>query len=80
MCKKTDSRKLDLATKMCVFIIYFLCLFFRKGNIVDTMFQMLEKYSNNLEDLIRERTLQLDEEKKKTDQLLARMLPLYQSS
>ncbi|KAG8247882.1 Retinal guanylyl cyclase 1 [Homalodisca vitripennis] len=39
------------------------------------MFQMLEKYSNNLEDLIRERTEQLDMEKKKTEQLLNRMLP-----
>ncbi|KAI4466314.1 guanylyl cyclase [Holotrichia oblita] len=47
----------------------------RKVNIVDTMFQMLEKYSNNLEELIRERTEQLDIEKKKTEQLLARMLP-----
>ncbi|KYB27701.1 Retinal guanylyl cyclase 2-like Protein [Tribolium castaneum] len=47
----------------------------RKVNIVDTMFQMLEKYSNNLEELIRERTEQLDIEKKKTEQLLNRMLP-----
>lgn len=47
----------------------------KKINIVDTMFQMLEKYSNNLEDLIQERTVQLDEEKKKTEQLLHRMLP-----
>ncbi|CAL8095065.1 unnamed protein product [Orchesella dallaii] len=47
----------------------------RKANIVDTMFQMLEKYSNNLEELIRERTEQLDLEKKKTEQLLNRMLP-----
>ncbi|XP_077514956.1 retinal guanylyl cyclase 1 isoform X2 [Amblyomma americanum] len=47
----------------------------RKANIVETMFQMLEKYSNNLEDLIRERTVQLDEEKKKTEHLLNRMLP-----
>ncbi|KAL1512941.1 hypothetical protein ABEB36_002440 [Hypothenemus hampei] len=47
----------------------------RKANIVDTMFQMLEKYSNNLEELIRERTEQLDIEKKKTEQLLNRMLP-----
>ncbi|XP_022248722.1 retinal guanylyl cyclase 1-like isoform X2 [Limulus polyphemus] len=47
----------------------------KKINIVDTMFQMLEKYSNNLEDLIKERTIQLDEEKKKTDHLLNRMLP-----
>jgi hypothetical protein len=49
----------------------------RKVNIVDTMFQMLEKYSNNLEELIRERTEQLDIEKKKTEQLLNRMLPRY---
>ncbi|BES95806.1 Guanylate cyclase [Nesidiocoris tenuis] len=47
----------------------------RKANFVDTMFQMLEKYSNNLEDLIRDRTEQLDMEKKKTEQLLNRMLP-----
>lgn len=50
----------------------------RKVNFVDTMFQMLEKYSNNLEELIRERTEQLDIERKKTEQLLNRMLPRYQ--
>uniref|UniRef100_T1IXS9 guanylate cyclase n=1 Tax=Strigamia maritima TaxID=126957 RepID=T1IXS9_STRMM len=49
----------------------------KKVNIVDTMFQMLEKYSNNLEELIRERTEQLAEEKKKTEQLLHRMLPRW---
>ncbi|XP_063708957.1 uncharacterized protein LOC134837507 [Culicoides brevitarsis] len=47
----------------------------RKVNFVDTMFQMLEKYSNNLEELIRERTEQLEIERKKTEQLLNRMLP-----
>ncbi|GAB6020813.1 hypothetical protein CHUAL_003468 [Chamberlinius hualienensis] len=47
----------------------------KKVNIVDTMFQMLEKYSNNLEEIIRDRTEQLGEEKKKTEQLLHRMLP-----
>lgn len=41
------------------------------------MFQMLEKYSNNLEELIRERTEQLDVERKKTEQLLNRMLPRW---
>lgn len=44
-------------------------------NIVDTMFRMLEKYSTDLEDLVKDRTLQLEEEKKKTDLLLYRMLP-----
>ncbi|CAG5123867.1 unnamed protein product, partial [Candidula unifasciata] len=47
----------------------------KKANIVDTMFKMLEKYSTDLEDIVAERTMQLEEEKKKTDQLLFRMLP-----
>lgn len=46
-------------------------------NIVDTMFRMLEKYSTDLEELVKDRTLQLEEEKKKTDLLLYRMLPPY---
>lgn len=44
-------------------------------NVVDTMFKMLEKYSNDLEDIVRQRTLELEEEKKKTENLLAQMLP-----
>lgn len=52
----------------------------RKVNFVDTMFQMLEKYSNNLEELIRERTEQLEMERKKTEQLLNRMLPRWEKA
>ena len=36
---------------------------------------MMEKYANHLEDLVNERTKQLEDEKKKTDSLLYRMLP-----
>lgn len=50
-------------------------IFNRKLNIVDSMFRMLEKYSNDLEDIVKERTMELEEEKKKTDLLLFRMLP-----
>ncbi|XP_078613390.1 retinal guanylyl cyclase 2-like [Branchiostoma floridae x Branchiostoma japonicum] len=46
-----------------------------KINIVDNMFKMLEQYSSNLEDMILERTKALDEEKKKTEELLSQMLP-----
>ncbi|RZF37758.1 hypothetical protein LSTR_LSTR011978 [Laodelphax striatellus] len=46
-----------------------------KSNFVDTMFELLEKYSDNLEEIILERTEQLYVEKRKTDQLLNRMLP-----
>lgn len=38
---------------------------------------MLEKYAYNLEGLVQERTNQLVEEKKKTENLLLRMLPKY---
>ena len=44
-------------------------------NILDNMVQMLEKYATNLEDLVQSRTVELVEEKKKTDALLYRMLP-----
>ncbi|XP_006863562.1 PREDICTED: retinal guanylyl cyclase 1 [Chrysochloris asiatica] len=46
-----------------------------KRNIIDSMLRMLEQYSSNLEDLIRERTEELELEKQKTDRLLTQMLP-----
>lgn len=39
------------------------------------MMAMMEKYANNLEQLVDERTDQLQEEKKKTEALLLEMLP-----
>ncbi|CAC5377896.1 ANPRA [Mytilus coruscus] len=47
----------------------------KKTNIVDNMIQILEKYANNLEEIVEERTEALIEEKKKTDRLLYQMLP-----
>lgn len=46
-----------------------------KTNIFDNVVYMMEKYADNLEELVIERTGQLIEEKKKTDALLERMLP-----
>ncbi|GAB6020731.1 hypothetical protein CHUAL_003395 [Chamberlinius hualienensis] len=48
-----------------------------KPNIFDNMIAMMEKYANNLEALVDERTDQLIEEKKKTEALLYEMLPRY---
>lgn len=41
------------------------------------MLRMLEQYSSNLEDLIQERTEDLEIEKQKTEKLLTQMLPPY---
>ena len=44
-------------------------------NVIDHMVSMLEKYANNLEEIVAERTTQLEEEKEKSEDLLYRMLP-----
>ncbi|KAK3089065.1 hypothetical protein FSP39_000509 [Pinctada imbricata] len=46
-----------------------------KSNIFDNMLAIMEKYANNLEALVAERTEQLSDEKKMTENLLYRMLP-----
>ena len=47
----------------------------RNKNIVEQMIYMLERHSSHLEELVHERTKQLTEEQKKTDELISRMLP-----
>ena len=39
------------------------------------MMAIMEKYATNLEDIVDDRTDQLREEKKKTEELLHQMLP-----
>lgn len=41
------------------------------------MLQKLEKYADNLEGLVQQRTTELEDEKHKTELLLNRMLPRY---
>ena len=47
----------------------------RTTNIVDNMIRMMERYTDQLEDIVDERTKQLAIEKAKTDELLYKMLP-----
>jgi len=44
------------------------------------MIQKLEKYADNLESIVQQRTAELIDEKHKTDMLLYRMLPPYARS
>uniref|UniRef100_A0A673B4K4 guanylate cyclase n=1 Tax=Sphaeramia orbicularis TaxID=375764 RepID=A0A673B4K4_9TELE len=47
----------------------------KRANIIDSMLRMLEQYSCNLEDLIRERTDELEVERNKTEKLIGQLLP-----
>ncbi len=47
----------------------------KKANIMDQMIEMMDKYTNDLEELVAARTRLLYEEKQKTEDLLHRMLP-----
>ena len=62
---------------MQVFIYCELSVFRRNMNMIDNMIRIMEKYTDNLEELVAERTKQLEDEKQKTDQLLYSMLPRY---
>ena len=42
---------------------------------MDQIIQRMERYADNLEDVVSERTQQLVLEQRKTDELLGRMLP-----
>lgn len=50
-------------------------LFSRKKNLVDSLLERLENYSQHLEDKVEERTAQFKAEKERADSLLYQMLP-----
>ena len=49
----------------------------RKLDIVDSVLKKLEKHAENLEVTVSRRTAELEDEKRKTDLLLYRMLPRF---
>ncbi|XP_036114120.1 guanylate cyclase D-like [Molossus molossus] len=48
----------------------------KKTSVAESVLRMLEKHSQNLEDLVQERTEQLELERQRTERLLSQMLPL----
>jgi hypothetical protein len=48
----------------------------RSANVVDNMVQLMERYSNHLEEMVEEKTTQVADEKRKSELLLYRMLPV----
>ncbi|CAD5112906.1 DgyrCDS2113 [Dimorphilus gyrociliatus] len=47
----------------------------KDANIMDDLLKRMEQYANNLENIVEDRTKQLAEEKRKTDELLLQILP-----
>ena len=46
-------------------------------NVLDALLHRMEQYANNLEGLVAERTKELLQEKKKSEELLYQVLPKY---
>lgn len=61
-----DQGRIYKIVRLLLVVIHFSTYISRKPNIFDNMIAMMEKYANNLEALVDERTDQLVEEKKKT--------------
>lgn len=54
----------------------FVCVCFRGSeSILDNLLSRMEQYACNLEEIVSERTAQLQEEKKRAEGLLTQMLP-----
>ena len=49
----------------------------RTANLVDQMLFMVTKYADHLEELVEERTQQLQDEQNRNEELICRMLPKY---
>ncbi|XP_070181712.1 atrial natriuretic peptide receptor 1-like [Littorina saxatilis] len=47
----------------------------QSANLLDNLLRRMERYANNLEKLVEEKTAELGEEKKKTEELLYQILP-----
>ncbi len=45
------------------------------GNILDNLLARMEKYANNLEEIVKERTVECENERKRAESLLYRLLP-----
>ena len=43
--------------------------------MMDNIVEMMEKYTNHLEDIVQQRTVELQSEKQRTENLLLRMIP-----
>ena len=70
------STRPKTCTVQCLFsIVVVVAAVCRKFDVMDSMLHKLEKYADNLEDIVQQRTADLIDEKQKTDMLLHRMLP-----
>ena len=78
--KATRKWPIENCSILSIFVLIYPILvlvdFCRDVNIMDNIMALIEQHTDNLEALVEERTRLLMEEKKKTDKLLYKILPV----
>ncbi|KAH9498148.1 hypothetical protein Btru_008389 [Bulinus truncatus] len=78
-CWEENPRERPNAQTVKMFIRRIATSLGETGNLLDNLMRRMELYANNLEKLVEDKTVELREEKKKSEELLYQILPRYSS-
>lgn len=69
------NQAVDVRPKLYLIVTVYRRQHQRKGGLMDQLLRMMEHYANKLEAIVEERNKELQEEKKKSEELLYQILP-----